>query len=392
MIKFMVEIIKIVISYIAKLFFLPFHSFKIKQKRIMFTSLIAKKNTAYSCNPKYVFEYLRNTNDKTYEIIWAFENPKNYLFLQQQNVQLVKPFSLKAFFYFMTAKVIVTNGTNVLWIPFRKEQIVINTWHGGGAYKRLITGTGYMRKLVEKRYIIDGQNTTLFVSSSRAFSHNVIRGVFHFQGPILSVGMPRNDILLQQHSHYDITEKVKNHYELNKQVNILLYAPTYRDTGNYTPLNVSRIIHFLMEMTGEDWVCLIRFHYLRSEKKDPCQNHNQIINACNYPDMQELLVAANLLITDYSSSIWDYSLLEKPCLLYVPDLKKYQETRGFDTDIDDWCMPYAEDEDALFKLLARMDKIDWHENAQKHHSNLGSYETGHAAEAIGQYIENLCNF
>lgn len=389
MIEFIVEIGKIAISYIAKLFFLPFHVFKIKQKRIMFTSLIAKKNTAYSGNPKYVFEYLRGINNKTYEIIWAFENPNNYLFLQQKNVRLVKHFSLKAFFYLMTAKVIVTNGTNILWIPFRKEQIIINTWHGGGAYKQLITGTGYMRKIEEKRYNIAGQNTTLFLSSSRAFSDNVIRGVFHFHGPILDVGMPRNDILLLQHSHYNIIEKVQTHYELNKQVNILLYAPTYRDTGNYTPLNLSRIVHFLMEMTGKDWVCLVRFHYLGNEKKESYQN--QIINAGDYPDMQELLVAANLLITDYSSSIWDYSLLEKPCYLYVPDLKIYQETRGFDTDIHDWCMPYAEDEDTLFKLLAQMDNIDWHKNAQKHHSNLGSYETGHATEAIGWYIENVCN-
>lgn len=381
---------KIIISYMAKLFFLPFHILTIKQNRIIFTSLIAKKDSAYSCNPKYIFEYLRDRHDDTYEIIWAFEEPKNYLFLKQQNVQLVKHLSLKSLFYLMTARVIVTNGTNVLWIPFRKGQIVINTWHGGGAYKRLIIGTGYMKRLIEKRYIIAGQNTTLFVSSSRTFSHNVIRDVFHFQGSILEVGMPRNDILLR-HSHYDIIEKVQNHYELDKKMNILLYAPTYRDTGNYTPLNISRIIHFLMEVTEKDWVCLVRFHYLGCEKTDLCQNHNQIINAGNYPDMQELLIAANLMITDYSSSIWDYSLLEKPCFLYVPDLKKYQKVRGFDTDINNWCMPYAEDEDALLNLLAQMDTIDWHENAKKHHSSLGSYETGHAAEAIGQYIDNICN-
>lgn len=380
---------KIAVAYGAKLLFLPFHIFRIKQNRVMFTSLTGGKYMEYSCNPKYIYECLQRSNDGQYEVIWAFGEPENYRFLEQQSVRLVKHFTWKAFYFLLTSKVVITNGSYVPWVPFRKHQVVINTWHGGGAYKRLDFGSGRQQKLVDKRNALAGQNTTVFVTSSRAFSRYVIRGAFHFRGEILETGMPRNDRLVRQQSK-EARAEVRKWCGLTEPVRILLYAPTYRNGGDYPKLDMKRVLACLEKETQESWAALVRFHRYENDGGGGKYSDDRIKDVADYPDMQELLGAADLLITDYSSSIWDYSFLERPCYLYVPDLDRYRECRGFYEDIDFWHFPYARDEETLFQLISKMKQIDWSGNMKMHHRDLDSCETGHAAESVVEYIEKVC--
>lgn len=96
--------------------------------------------------------------------------------------------------------------------------------------------------------------------------------------------------------------------------------------------------------------------------------------------MQELLCAADILITDYSSSIWDFSFTYRPCFLYAPDLAKYEAESGFFVPIEDWPFPLAETNEELIENIKNFDSKKYIEDVKKHHRDLGSYETGHATE------------
>lgn len=381
--------IKIMIAYFTKILLLPFRFCKVKKNRIMFNSLTGGTYMEYTCNPRYIYECLREETGEKYEVIWAFANPEKYKFLEQQGVCLVKHFTCKAFYYLMTSKVVVTSGSYVPWVSFRKGQSVIDTWHGGGAYKRLDNGTGEIKKLVEKRNAAAGSHVTAFVTSSKEFTRHVIRGAFAYRGEILEVGMPRNDRLVRGEIS-QAKEKVRAAYGVEKGTRILLYAPTYREKGSYAKLNIEKVLKQLEENTKETWICLERFHRYEAEELLTKEERGAVKNAADYPEMQELLAAADLLITDYSSSIWDYSFLNRPCYLYVPDLAEYRKNRGFYLDIDEWQLPYAESEDELLLQLENIRDIDWKERMDTHHKKLGCQETGHAAKSVVEYIEKIC--
>ena len=110
------------------------------------------------------------------------------------------------------------------------------------------------------------------------------------------------------------------------------------------------------------------------------------VDVTDYPDMQELLCAADMLITDYSSCMWDFALLERPCLLYVPDLQQYVDARGFFTPIEDWPGLVCETADALYEAARTLDEAHCAQKAREHLQKLGSYESGHAAEQAAERI------
>ena len=106
--------------------------------------------------------------------------------------------------------------------------------------------------------------------------------------------------------------------------------------------------------------------------------------------MQELLLAADVLVTDYSSSIWDMSLAFKPTFLYCPDLDRYRAERDFYIDIHEWPFPLAADNAALAANIRGFDEEKYRADVAAHHARLGSCETGHASEAAARRIMQVC--
>lgn len=381
------EVIKILIMYFLKIFFLLFRVFEIKSNRIMFVSLTGGQYMEYSCNPKYVYEALNSTGKRNYDVVWAFSNPEQYAFLKKKGVRLVKHFSVKAMYYLMTSRVVVTGGSYLPWITFRKRQIVIDTWHGGGAYKRLDIGHGLKKRLIERQNKLAGSHATVFVSSCKEFTEQVIYGAFAFRGEVLEIGMPRNDFLVKKNMTGAVA-KVRKHYQIEEDTAIMLYAPTYRETGEYEKLDVQKVLKQLEEATGKKWLGFLRGH--RYETEGFGKDGDGLIDVSDYADMQELLAASDLLISDYSSCIWDFSFLDRPCYLYVPDLEEYRKNRGFYVDIDRWHMPYAENDEDLLEQIMNIKDVDWHKQMEAHRKEMRACETGEAARMIVKYIEENC--
>lgn len=109
----------------------------------------------------------------------------------------------------------------------------------------------------------------------------------------------------------------------------------------------------------------------------------------DYPDMQDLLEFADVLITDYSSSIWDFGITLKPAFLYVPDLERFESERGFYTPIDQWPYPYSTTVEGLCGLIEGYCRKESTERLLSHQKEVGSFENGGSAEYVAAVINDI---
>lgn len=376
--KVHILILEILRGLIHVLYFIP-----ICQNRILFSSYIGE---GYSCNPKYISEYLQREYPGEYEIVWAFKNVDR--FSNVKGIRCIQYKSLKWVFYEITSKVIVGNN-GAVWIPRRKGQLIIDTWHGGGCYKKVATDNKNSSELANYRTKISGREVNLYLSSSEYFSENVIRKSFMFSGEILSSGMPRNDILFENgdvQPKQNLREAIAQKYSFDSEKYIVLFAPTWRKgTQRTEQLEVSEIRKAIKKRFGKEAVILGRGHHTENGILE--QN---VIDVTTYPDMQELLAVTDMLITDYSSSMWDFSFTGKPCFLFTPDLDTYSMDPGFDCSIYSWGFPVCKSNRELLSSIEQFDADDYKQKMEKHHCTLINYETGHACEKVCEYIRTFC--
>lgn len=378
------ELMKYMSACILRVVNRALYVFPIKNNRVIFS---AYDGHHICCNPKAVFEYMMDNYPGKFEYVWTLDNADELKCYKAENVKSVKMRSLKFYYMKATAKICVCNAGSFPELPLRQKQFQINTHHGGGAYKTAgaaIKGADTRMNL--KKLSWDAKNTSLYLSSSQYFSNEVVRKQKIYSGEIYEYGMPRNDILIN-HKESVLYEKVRDYYKLDKGTKILIYAPTYRDIGNdYEEIDIKSVIGVLEEIFDGSWVCLMRMHYLGKKQ----ELGDFVISATDYPDMQELLAASDVLISDYSSSIWDFSFTGRPCLLYTPDVDLYVEKRGLDTPIETWGFPVCRSNKELCSEIRQWDDALFRKKMDKHHRNLGSCETGEATAMICKRIYKEC--
>ena len=376
----MSAVIKMIKIYVLRLLILILHIFPVKKNRVIINSY---RGGQYSCNPKYISEYLEQSG--CMDIIWAFNKPEEFCFLKERGIKTVKYNSLKRFYYEATARVSINNVGSYSWIPLRRNQEHINTWHAGGCYKKTGLDEAENRTLMKKTIQMTADETTLFLSSSKYFSDVSIPQNLGFHGKTLNCGLPRNDDLVKG-CRQDIIEKVRQYYSIPDESFILLCAPTWRYHNEKIPMmDFDRVKYAIKIRFGKECVVLYRAHHITGGNVG-----GNLISATDYPDMQELLMAADMLITDYSSCIWDYSFTYKPCFLYTPDIDYYIKNRGFNMDIHEWHFPICETNDKLVKSIEQYDEQQHKRNMEQHHTDLGACETGKACEIIGNMILEWC--
>lgn len=376
----MKEKIKIIIIYLTRLLLRLLFIFPLNNNKITFISFGGR---AITCNPKYLYNSIYKEYGNKFKYIWLINNKNNNNVLYQ-NTKTIKYISLCSFFHLATSKYIITNYSMIIRPPIRKKQIYVNTWHGGGAYKKV----GLVQSTLEKKRInitftLLAKETTYLISSCKIQSEVQKNTMRLNNEQILNIGFPRNDIFFTDFSHY--SNIIKKYYNIPEKTKILLYAPTYRGVaGNFSEnatLNITQVLSTLKNKFNSDFICLYRGHYYIHDQK-----LDNTINASDYPDMQELLCASDVLITDYSSSIWDFSFTKKPCFLYTPDLEQYKNERDFYTDISKWGFTYSKNTLELIKNIESFDQNEYNKKIEEAHKFFGSYEDGKASE---RFIEKI---
>ena len=376
------------IRKLLRLFFI----FPIRQNRIMMSSY--NHAIGYTCNPKYICEYLKRFDPNGYELIWAYEEPEKW---HIKGTRSVRMHSLSWLYYLLTSSVVIYNRNPEAYLPKRRGQLVINTWHAGGAYKKVGFENATLGKLDLWRARQINDYVDLFLSSCEAFTRSNIEG-YHYTGEVLNSGMPRNDFFFRPKAVSKVSARVRATYGAKADSLVILYAPTYR--RNVTDPQARGISFPYEKVTDALADADVRIWRREHHEDFNTYEEGNAVDVSAHPDMQDLLAAADILITDYSSSIWDFALLGRPCFLYVPDLEDYiDRDRGFFTPIEEWpgfiCRNDAELLEAL-KACARdeepFSRADAAEKAARHLAALGSYEDGYASERvcrrIREWVEN----
>lgn len=369
--------LKLLMIYASRVLLRAAYIIPVKRNRIY---LSADRGSGIRCNPLYIYRYMRKKYPGMYEYIWQYDGVS-----EEKDTVYVKPGSRKDIYYMLTSRVLISNDGFGSFIPKRKRQIFINTWHGGGAYKK--SGVDFItdqHPVDLKINQICGRQTDIFLSSSRMFSKVMSSAKMVPPKRFLECGMPRNDFLITG-TDEDIAGKVKKYFGISQDKKLVLFAPTYRgeeQTAEFqSELDTKGCIKALEKRFGGEWVFLMRKHHFVKDTK-----YGECINASDYPDMQELLYATDVFITDYSSTIWDYSLTFKPGFLFVPDLKQYGKERSFYTEPETWAFPLAETNEALQELILSYDGEKNIEKIKQHYNFLDNKETGQATEIVSKMI------
>lgn len=369
--------IKLMIIYACRFGLRLLWIFPVKKNRIY---LSADKGSGIRCNPMYIYRYLREHYPDQFEYIWEYDGQ-----VEEKDTICVKPKSFKDIWYQVTSKVLISNDGFGSFLPKRKGQMFINTWHGGGAYKK--SGTDFItdqHPVDLKINEICGSQTDVFISGCTMFSDVMAGAKKVARDHFMECGMPRNDMLVKG-AAFDIRKKVRDYFGLEEDAKLVLFAPTYRgeekEASFQSQLNVEMCVNALTEKFGGEWTFLMRkHHFIKTFDTNGC------LNASDYPDMQELLYAVDVFMTDYSSTIWDYSLTYKPGFLFVPDLEEYQTERSFYTDPKTWAFPLAKTNEELVELIQNYDESESKAKIDRHHEILGKKDEGNAAKHISEYI------
>ena len=356
-----------------------FNVFPVHKNRILFFSYSGKQ---YSCNPKVLSDYLIENNYK-YEIIWAFENPKKMLLLVEPSIKCINIHSVSFAYYHKTAKVIVCNCRETGILSKRKGQFIFQTWHASCGYKQIVPQKGIpakINRLVCKDY-------SYVNSGCEIMTKYRVNGTFGYDGNII-LGTPRIDLLLScsQRKKNDIFARVYQYFNIDKKTHIVLFAPTYRSSKSVDfGMDFSRLISILKKRFGGEWVVLSRMHYFIKNKQ---QTHESVLDASTYPDIFDLLIFSDILVSDYSSCIWDFTFLNKPCFLFCSDLHDYELQPGLILPVSKWNIPYATNMNELESTIMESDETTFLSNIQKHHKLMGSFEDGNATKRTINIIVN----
>lgn len=238
----------------------------------------------------------------------------------------------------------------------------------------------------------------VFVGST--FDEMTCREGFAFEGEVVYVGSPRTDVMFRQEEY---REKVYDFYKIDRQVHTLLYAPTFRyeDVENrrgYTDIkitsqiNIGMLIDALEKRFGGKWKILLRRHPIIKTSSDGISSNMDVIDVTGYDDGEELVAACEVMITDYSSIMFEPAFVNKPVFLYAPDKKEYiDKERGLLIDYDELPFFIAENNEELRDNIYKYDRDEYIQKVKRFMERFDVKEDGHASERAADFILNLLN-
>lgn len=250
------------------------------------------------------------------------------------------------------------------WLQLKPGTKVVQLWHAGAGFK----SSGYSRWGHEGcpspvschrqyRYGIAGsRNIAPFFSEVWGINDELV----------LPTGMPRMDQYLDEKYREEKTKELYQQYPLLKGRKVILFAPTYRGMNQSTAYYPYELIDFdrLYEECGEEYIVLFKMHpWVNNELVIKKKHADRFIDVKKYPDINDLFYITDLLITDYSSNIFEYSLMRKPMLFFAFDKIQYSFSRGFHRDYEESapgkvCYTFAELMDALAAKDFEAEKVE----------------------------------
>lgn len=310
---------------------------RVDKKTIIFESNLGRN---YSGNPRFIYEEMvRRGLDCKYKCYFMLQDINTTI---PGNAKKIKRISFSYFLLFAQAGFWVSDSRMPGYLIKRKKTIYIQTWHGT-PLKRLgldMTNVSMEGETSLKDYksnFVKNAASWDYLISQSLYASEIFCRAFEFQNKILEIGYPRNDILINN-NNAEMIQSIKKLLHLPSDKKILLYAPTWRDNEYYGPHQYKFSSHmdfsYMRGKLGEEYIILVKAHYLVTQEIDFSAYKGFLYHFGAEIDIAELYLISDLLITDYSSVMFDYSLLKRPMLFYTYDLDYYKEhIRGFYFDL-----------------------------------------------------------
>ncbi|MFS0647400.1 CDP-glycerol glycerophosphotransferase family protein [Siminovitchia sp. 179-K 8D1 HS] len=305
----------------------------VDKKLILFESGLGKQ---YGDSPKNIYEEILKQG-LDYKKVWVLNKQHRF---KDPNTKRIKRLSPLYYYYLLRAGYWVNNQNFPAYIKKRPGTVYLQTWHGTPLKKMLYDIEevhGRADDYVERvgRAI---KNWDYLISPS-PYATKAFRSAFRYKGEILETGYPRNDIFYHEKKN-KIAEKVRKKLNLDENKKVILYAPTFRDDQtsgkNKFLFKIQIDLHKMKEQLGDEYIVLLRMHVVVSNKiiiEESLQGF--VYNVSGYPDIQDLYLITNILITDYSSVMFDFANTGRPILFYTYDLDNYRDhLRGFYMDFE----------------------------------------------------------
>lgn len=354
----------------------------------------------YCCNPKYISEELQRRG-RDVEIVWRMPDKasKKGRGGVPTTVKGVRTGSFSFYKEIFSSNIIVANSYIFLdqVLLLKKEQTLLQTWHGSLGIKRFGREDMKGRRRQLLATVLTGKMTDYCITNS-TFVSSSLRNTFWKNTPMLEYGHPRNDIMFENYATK--REEIKNAFlekhELDPETRFVMYAPTFRDDKTFDcyDIDFERLTEALRNRFDGEWCVLLRFHpSLRKVYKDKMKSYSQytckIIDVTDYNDMQELITIADIAITDYSSWIYDFMLQRRPGFIFATDIDLYNNERGFCYPLETTPFPIATDNDSLMSSIFDFNEGDYLRNLEAFLDDKGCVEDGHASERVVDKILEL---
>jgi CDP-glycerol glycerophosphotransferase len=287
------------------------------------------------------------------------------------------------------ARYVVTNDHFPPWFRRRDDQVCIQTWHGT-PLKRLGFDVSAMHKTkrdFESHWDEQLRNWQYVLSPNR-FTTPILRAAYQLDGELLETGYPRNDVLARPDAD-EAGRRLRERLGIPAQARTVLYAPTYRDQvtdrkGRYR-LDLHLDLERLRQAVGQDTVILFRKHHYVLDPV-PATADGFVRDVSSYPDGTELMLAADVLLTDYSSMMFDFANTGRPMLFFTYDLDTYRdEVRGFYFDFLERAPgPMLETSDQVAEALVDLDAVrgGYAQRYADFVADFCEFDDGHAAARV----------
>lgn len=239
-------------------------------------------------------------------------------------------------------------------LHIREKVDLIQVWHAVGAFKTF----GYSRLGMPggpKAQSLNHRNYTKALVSSRHIADKYAEGFGISEDKIVPLGIPRTDIFFDQAKQQAVRERVTAELPFIKGKKVILFAPTFRGNGQQSAYYPFEMLNFkaIYEALHEDYVFLLKIHpFVQNKPTLPYEYANFYYDVSDYREINDILLVADQLITDYSSVCFEYALLNRPMIFFAPDLADYMQSRNFYFDYFDFIPgPLAETTESLIKQL-----------------------------------------
>lgn len=353
------------------------------RKTMLFASFGGRK---YDDSPKAIYDEVCSRPEfDDWKLVWVFVNPDDF---EIPRGRKIKVDTFEFFHALLYSKVWISNSgmDRGIGLP-RKKTIKVETWHGTPLKK--IGGDENQNTLGGKKKNRRKVDTSTIRCAQSEFDRDIFARIFHADKDcFLLCDLPRNDALL----HYDAKRicEIRRQLGIPDNKKVILYTPTYReylvnenkDTYLLLPMDFNK----WKQKLGDKYVLLIRAHYAVSAAMD-LTDDDFVKDVSAYSTLNDLYVVADMMISDYSSTYIDYSILCRPMFCYAYDLEEYEEKRGLYVDLRK-ILPCAVDktEDDVIEHILNLNHTEAVKAAEKFHKIYTPY-AGHASNVVVDEIE-----